>query len=193
MGRPPDPTRYDEVLTGTVAYLADHGLSNLSMRKLAAAMGTSTNTLSYQFGSREALIEAALERARTTTLAVLEEIRARPEASSAADGIAGMWEWWLQDRRNLVSTRLSIEALTSTPQDLPPERRPALLGFWIDYFATWIEEDGQDDREAAVQQSTLLMALLSGLVIDLYSTNDRSRIESSLHAYLSAWPGRPAR
>ena len=187
MGRPPDPARKEEVLSKAVAYLAERGLSNLSLRKLAAAMGTSTNTISYQFGSKEGLIEAALSRARLTTLGVLEDIRSNQIVPSVADGIADLWAWWLEDARNLVSTRLSMEAMMASDDDVAPARRPELLSFWIDYFADWIQAERPIERSDAVAQSTLLMAVLSGLVIDLNSTGDRDRIDHSLTTYLNAW------
>jgi AcrR family transcriptional regulator len=187
VGRPPDPARHEEVLTRAVAYLAERGLANLSLRKLANAMGTSTNTISYQFGSKEGLIEAALARARATSLEVLERIRAEQPEPSVADGIARLWDWWMEDRQRLVSTRLSMEAMMASDEDVAPERRPELLSFWIDYFAEWIVAERGCELEEAVVHSTLLMAVLSGLVIDLHSTGDVVRIHASLEAYLAAW------
>lgn len=187
MGRPPDPARHEEVLTRAVAYLAERGLANLSLRKLANAMGTSTNTISYQFGSKEGLIEAALARARATSLEVLERIRAEQPEPCVADGIARLWDWWMEDRQRLVSTRLSMEAMMASDEDVARERRPELLSFWIDYFAEWIVAARGCELEEAVVHSTLLMAVLSGLVIDLHSTGDLARIQRSLEAYLAAW------
>lgn len=189
MGRPPDPTRREEVLSRAVSYLAEHGLSNLSLRKLAAAMGTSTNTISYQFGSKEELVEAALGRARATTLEVLQRIRSQEPRPSVADSVRLLWEWWMEDRRNLVSTRLSIEAMMVADKEYPKARRPELLTFWIEYFAAWVQTEANCSRREAVIQATLLMAVLSGLVVDLQSTGQTDRVRSSLDAYLSAWDG----
>lgn len=187
MGRPPDPTRREEVLARAVAYLAEHGLSNLSLRKLAAAMGTSTNTISYQFGSKEELVEAALGRARATTLEVLQRIRTSEPKPTLSQSIEGLWDWWMEDRRNLVSTRLSMEAMLASDREYPQERRPELLTFWIEYFADWVQGELGCSRDHAVAHSTLLMALLSGLVVDLQSTGQTDRIKASLDLYLAAW------
>lgn len=188
MGRSVDPARHEEVLERAVTYLAERGLSNLSLRKLASAMGTSTNTISYQFGSKEGLIEAALARGRAITLDVLGRIREEQEQPSVRDGILRLWDWWMEDRRNLLSTRLSMEAMMASDDDVPRERRPELLSFWIDYFTDWMLAEHDCGRQEAVIQSSLLMALLSGLVMDLQSTGDRPRIEASLRAYLATIP-----
>ena len=186
MGRPPDPERREEVLTRAVAYLADYGLSNLTMRKLAAAMGTSTNTISYQFGSKEGLIEAALERARAVTLEALERIRSQEPAPDLNTAIVQLWDWWMEDRGNLFATRLNMEAMVAADDDVPRERRPELLSFWIDYFADWIRVERGCGKDEAIAQSTILLAVLSGLVIDLQSTGATARIRRSLRSYLSS-------
>lgn len=191
MGRPPDPERREEVLTRAVAFLAAHGLSNLTLRKLAAAMGTSTNTISYQFGSKEGLIEAALDRARAVTLDTLDGIRAQEPAVDLNAAIEQLWDWWMADEQNLVATRLNMEAMVAADEDVPRDRRPELLSFWIDYFAQWVCAERACSREEAVTRSTLLMAVLSGLVIDLQSTGDAARTRASLISYLSTTEATP--
>jgi AcrR family transcriptional regulator len=186
MGRLPDPGRRDEVLSKAIEYLVEHGLSNLSLRKLAGAMGTSTNTISYQFGSKEKLIEAALERAQQTTLAQLANLRAVPERT-IADTILHLWDWWMENPRNLLSTRLRMEAMMASDQDVALDRRPELLSFWIAYFTEWIEDERHCETAQALTESTLLMAVLSGLVVDVQSTGDTERARRALVSYLSPW------
>ena len=49
------------LLDKTIAHVAAHGLSDLSLRELAAAVGTSHRMLIYHFGSREGLVAAIVE------------------------------------------------------------------------------------------------------------------------------------
>ena len=56
----------EALLSAAADYVVEHGLTNLSVRPLAAAVGLTHRTLLYYFGSRDALI-----------LAVLDEVRAR--------------------------------------------------------------------------------------------------------------------
>ena len=49
-------------LDGLVAYVLEHGVGTLSLRPLAAALGTSDRMLLYYFGTREQLLVAVLER-----------------------------------------------------------------------------------------------------------------------------------
>ena len=45
------------------AYLAEHGLANVSLRPMARALGVSVNALVHHFGSKDELVVAALRRA----------------------------------------------------------------------------------------------------------------------------------
>jgi len=55
-------TRRDELAEGACDYVLERGLIGLSLRPLAAALGTSDRMLLYHFGTREALIAEVLRR-----------------------------------------------------------------------------------------------------------------------------------
>ena len=59
----------EQLLAAVVGYVATHGFSDLSLREVAAAIGTSHRMLIYHFGSREGL-----------AVDLEEEPLARPEA-----------------------------------------------------------------------------------------------------------------
>ena len=60
MPRKPDPERRPEILDAVVDYIADNGIADLSLRPLAKALGHSTFVLTYHFGDKDGLVDAAL-------------------------------------------------------------------------------------------------------------------------------------
>ncbi|MFD6219436.1 TetR/AcrR family transcriptional regulator [Nocardia asteroides] len=70
MARPLDHRKRAELLAGVVAYIATHGLAELSLRPLAAALGTSSRMLIYYFGTKEELLVQALATQRPDLAAV---------------------------------------------------------------------------------------------------------------------------
>ena len=46
----------ERLLAGAIEHVAEHGVGNLSLRGLAAALGTSHRMLIYHFGSRDGLL-----------------------------------------------------------------------------------------------------------------------------------------
>lgn len=62
MGRPPNPQARTALLDNAVTYVLRHGLSDLSLRPLATALGVSPRLLLYHFTSKEHLITEVLTR-----------------------------------------------------------------------------------------------------------------------------------
>ncbi len=60
-------------LAGTVAYMLRRGVATLSLRPLAAELGTSDRMLLYYFDTREHLLAAALEEVGRQLRAALDE------------------------------------------------------------------------------------------------------------------------
>src|SRR5690348_5029564 len=96
------PSRKDQLLDKLIAYLARHGIADLSLRPMAAATGTSARLLIFHFGSKERLLEE-----------VLGEMQARLQASFVAMAQAErkgpllreFWDWALTEP-NYATLRL---------------------------------------------------------------------------------------
>ena len=84
------PEQREAFLRGAVAHVQAGGVATLSLRPLAAALGTSDRMLLYYFGSRDALVHAVLERAGAGLLGALDE--ALPAGRvPPADLLAALW------------------------------------------------------------------------------------------------------
>ena len=90
MGRTPDLERRQELLDRIVDYLAEHGLAQATLRPMAASLGVSSNRLVHHFGSKEALLTAALARAIERQIAVQDAwVRRNPQLTTCATTASG--------------------------------------------------------------------------------------------------------
>ena len=141
------------------------GIADLSLRELAAAIGTSHRMLLYHFGSREGLLAAV-------TLAVEEAERAtlREAGAISADDARRFWArysdpaLWPQER---LFFELYVHALRG---------RPGTEGFlghvvtgWLEPLTAAIAQDGTDPRTSPAA-ARLSMAVTRGLLLDLLAT-----------------------
>src|SRR3954454_21000885 len=92
MGRRPNPQRKQDLLDEIVAYLGEHGIGDLSLRPLAKRLGTSTYTLTYQFGSKDQLLADAVRHALALQVAGVNELAAGSEDTSS-DLVRRLWTW----------------------------------------------------------------------------------------------------
>jgi AcrR family transcriptional regulator len=78
----------EELLDKVTDHVLSHGLIGLSLRPVAAAVGTSDRMLVYHFASRDALVSAVVARA---TARAVHEVKVLPGAPTVRSGVNRLW------------------------------------------------------------------------------------------------------
>ncbi|MFI6154498.1 TetR/AcrR family transcriptional regulator [Kitasatospora sp. NPDC051170] len=169
--------RREDLLAATVRYVAEHNVSDLSLRPLAAAIGTSPRVLLYLFGSKEDLVREVLAAARAEQLALLE--RSEAEGGTPRETLELLWHWvTAPDHRGAL--RLFFEGYVRAFAHAEP---------WRDFGATSLHEwlppltralTGTD----ADADPTLVLAVLRGLLLDLLATGEEARVQAAWRHFL---------
>jgi AcrR family transcriptional regulator len=168
----------ERLLAAAVEQATRGGITDLSMRELAATIGTSHRMLLYHFGSREGLL-----------IAICDEVN-----KSLRAAITG-WDDLSADARQLW------QDLTD-PAAWPIERlyfelyahallgRPGTEGFldgavepWITASAGLMVRAGADPAWARAE-ARLGLAVARGLLLDLLATGDRAGVTRAYEHYL---------
>ncbi|HEY8585051.1 MAG TPA: TetR/AcrR family transcriptional regulator, partial [Capillimicrobium sp.] len=168
-------------------YVLEHGLSGVSLRPLAAAVGSSPRVLLFLFGSKDGLVRALLGRARADELALLDRARADDPARDGLPALAAaLWRWLAADEHRAL-LRLWAEAYA---QSLV-EPDGAWAGFaretvesWLGVLASAQPAAGRDGAAAAADR-TLVLAVLRGALLDLLATGDAERTTGAVDRYLA--------
>jgi AcrR family transcriptional regulator len=190
--------RKAQLLDAAIRYLTRHGVADLSLRPLGAAIGTSARLLVFHFGSRERLLRCVLDAVQARLQASFAAIASAPRDGRQGDGRQGpmrrFWAW-ATNRENLPRLRLLYEVQFLALQN--PRVFARYLGNassrWIGLIAPHLPGSL---RNAAT--ATLCAAAFDGLVIELLSTGDRRRTEQALDRFVAllahaAGPRSPAR
>jgi AcrR family transcriptional regulator len=183
MGRQPDTARRQQLLSAIAEYLLEHGLADLSLRPLAAAIGTSPRMLLYHFGSKEQLVVEALAQARERETVLFSAWAMETGAAEDPELLARRaWEW-MSDPSNEPFMRLFFEVYGLALQQ--PQRYRGFLeravSDWLAALTDGLVEAGVDSAEAR-QAATLAIAVARGLLLDLLATGDRSRINAAMNS-----------
>jgi AcrR family transcriptional regulator len=186
MARLVDVDRRVALLDEVVAYLGDHGLANLSLRPMAAALDVSVNSLVHHFGSKDDLVIAALRRSGVIQKQVEQRWLQRRPGMSQADLLRAWWRWINAAPRNLAMVRLGIEAaaMEATLDGLPRQVRGEQIGLWRSNIENRLAAEGVP-REVAVTEASLAKAMFTGLVVDLLATGQKARLTRSLEVGLA--------
>ena len=81
-------TQGAELLEKVTDHVLEHGLIGLSLRPVAAAVGTSDRMLIYHFTSRDALVSAVVGRA---TERAVQQVNGLPGAPTVRSGVRRLW------------------------------------------------------------------------------------------------------
>ena len=166
-------------------YAAEHGIAALSLRPLAAALGTSSRMLVHYFGTKEELIGQALAAARPDIPALLS---AHVQAGHAPAGMAKrLWRELTTGGEQEPRTRLLLEvmALALTQQDLYRHHAVDAVRAWLDPLSAALRAAGLTARDAHAR-ATMLVSGLRGLALDRYLTGDRQRTDDAAHHLITA-------
>lgn len=186
MARTPDIEMKRLLLDQVVAYLAEHGLGDMSLRPMAAALGTSPNRLVHHFGSKQELLTSALQQATRIQEAVRDGwLKRQPDMSKTAE-LRKWWKWLNGSPANLALTRLGLEAVTleATHTGLSGDVRAEQIGVWREQIEQKLVGEGVP-KATAVLEASLLKGMFTGLIVDLVATGDRLRLTRALELGLS--------
>jgi len=200
--------RREELLERAYEYALEHGVADLSLRPLAAAVGSSPRVLLFLFGSKAGLVQALLARARQDELALLERFAARPSVGrpsvgrpsvgrSSAGRPSGGRPSGARPRG-----RDPLEVASEVWEWLAADEHRALLNLWVEGYArSLIEPDGPWSGFAAATvadwlallgeaggdavDATLILALLRGAMLDLLATGDVERVTGAVNRQLA--------
>jgi AcrR family transcriptional regulator len=171
MSRGADPSRREQLLAQIVDHLGNSSLADLRFRRLALALGVSTYSLVYHFGSREQLISeivrAIAERQKSHEPPSVGE----PSIDHHLEQIRASFHWQLQPE-NIKLQRLEFEA--AMIETLDPELHShtrTTFAFWMEETQRTLEALGLSRADAATE-ARILNNLFYGFQYDLVINGD---------------------
>lgn len=172
MPRHPDPQRKPQLVAEILDYLLDKSLASVSFRTIAQALGFSTYTLVYHFGTRDQLLSEIVAAVSTRTVAVEEQMLQTPDTlETYFRGLEESWEWTLQPRNRQLQ-RLEFEAsLIEAVESDKHEFSRALFATWRRIGENALAWLGVDPEVAAVEVR-LLVDTFYGIQYDYVLNGD---------------------
>jgi AcrR family transcriptional regulator len=177
----------DRLLAASVDYVLANGFSNLSLRELAAAIGTSHRMLIYHFGSKEGLLVAIIRSVEAAQREFFTELMVTQPDLPPGDAIRLMW-WHFTDSEFAPHERLFFEIYAQALQG-----RPGTTGLLDDVVDAWIEPVAAYaiarglPAEAARADARLGIAVIRGLLLDLLATGNRRAVDAALERYIAQY------
>ncbi|WP_225827626.1 TetR/AcrR family transcriptional regulator [Streptomyces naphthomycinicus] len=190
MPRPPDPAKRRDLLDRIRAYVLRNGLTDLSLRPLARALGTSDRMLLYYFGTKERMVAEALAvYERRPLLRVRGLLRTVGSPTDPAGLRRFAEEVWRQFSDPGVRATLPLYLEITSAGVLHPDRYGPLMRDtvteWTELLASFFRDLGMD-RDQARTQATVLADATFGLLIAPLADGHWDRADTAFRALLDA-------
>src|SRR3954451_16808794 len=174
----------ERLLAAVMEHVAEHGVGNLSLRGLAAALGTSHRMLIYHFGSREGLLIEVIRAVEAQQRAAPAELLLDEDAPPA-ETMRRMWRrvadpaLWPNER---LFFEVYAQALQGSPHALP--LLDGIVENWVAPLTRIAVARGRPEAEARAE-ARLGIAVTRGLLLDLLATGDREAVDAAMERYIA--------
>jgi AcrR family transcriptional regulator len=173
----------DDLLAAALRHVTEHGVGDISLRALAAELGTSHRMLIYHFGSRDGLLVEVVRAVEARQRGRLADLMADPELSPEEQA-RRFWDD-LVDPAQWPAERLFFELYGQALQGRP-HAAPLLEGIvtdWLDPLTELAVRAGVP-RAQARATVRLQIAVARGLLLDLLATGDVDGVRAAAETHL---------
>lgn len=174
----------DALLERAVSYVLANGISGLTLRQLAAEIGTSHRMLIHHFGSKEGLWVEIVHTVEARQRGVLSEL----VPDLAEPPREAIWRWWkhISSPELWPSERLFYELYGRALQGRNAEFLDGIVDNWIEPVAATNAARGVPIAVARAH-ARLGVAVTRGLLLDLLATSDVAGVDAAMAAFIDAY------
>jgi AcrR family transcriptional regulator len=172
----------ERLLAAAVDRALDTGIADLSLRQIAAAIGTSHRMLIYHFGSREGLLVAVTQAVEDQQRAALLDSGATSQDARRAWDRLSDPALWPQERLFFELYAYALRGRPGTEGFLD-----GIVESWVAPVAAALVEAGADEPTARAD-ARLGVAVVRGLLLDLLATGDRAGTTAAYERFLARAP-----
>ncbi|GGO88457.1 TetR family transcriptional regulator [Nocardioides phosphati] len=178
-----DPQRRATWAEAATDYVLSHGLIGLSLRPLAAELGTSDRMLLYHFGSKDELVADVLRVSNDRSIA---EVTALAPSPGLRDAVVDLWKVMEGDRCSRIYVEAAALGLFGSEPYASVVREANAL--WIGSLVGHLVRSGVE-RHLAERAAKVVDAAFMGFQLDLpldVDTSARARAVADLAEAVSA-------
>jgi AcrR family transcriptional regulator len=174
-------TRKAILLDSLIAYLVRRGVADVSLRPMAAAVGTSARLLIFHFGSKERLLVEVLDEMQARLQRSLTDLPAAGAGESRSVPLRQFWDWTLKEP-NFAQLRVLYQLHILAAQDHKTYGRYLKRNSlnWLELVQAVLKPA---QRSPAL--ATLIVGVFDGLFIEVVSTGDRRRASAAIDEFIA--------
>jgi AcrR family transcriptional regulator len=174
------------LLEAAIEYVSNNGISDVSLRTLAAALGTSHRMLIFHFGSKEQLwveiVQTVEERQREALRDIL------PDPNRPIGEAMRLWWKHISDPKLWPNERLFFELYGQALQGRPHTAQllDGIVEDWLEPAVAINLALGVPEPLARAH-ARLGIAVTRGLLLDLLATRDVDAVDDAMYSFIEVY------
>jgi AcrR family transcriptional regulator len=178
----------ERLLVAACAHVAAHGFRDLSLRELAAAIGTSHRMLLYHFGSREELFVEIVRAFEAQQRAIMTEFIAGAD-EPATDLMRRVWKQVSAPAAaDQVRLFFQVYGQALDGGEAMADALDGIVSDWLEPMVALEQERGTATASTKAEVR-LGVAVMRGLLLDLLATGDRRGVNKAFERFITAMEG----
>lgn len=174
-------TRKDELTQALIDCLLQRGLADVSLRPLAAGVGTSARLLVYHFGSKEGLLVEVLGAMQAHVLQAAANLFNETKSKGDSPKLLRRFWDWATSEANFPYLKLLYELQILAVQD-PATYAPYLQHDAVKSLSLTLSLMSSSMRSTSM--ATLCIAVFDGLFLEYMTTGDRGRTTAAMDQFI---------
>jgi AcrR family transcriptional regulator len=176
------PPRREVLLDATIEYMLKHGVADLSLRPLAAKVGSKARLLIYHFGSKDSLVSEAMivvrDRVQKAFAAMVENGR----GYAASQIIRAFWRWATsKEHERYLRLFFEVHGLALQKPARYGRYLEGAVSTWVEMMATVLPTSISLPRRRTL--ATLAVSSVVGLFLDYLSGGEKKRSSQALEIF----------
>jgi TetR/AcrR family transcriptional regulator, tetracycline repressor protein len=155
------PLSRDAIVRAAIAFVDEHGLAALTMRRLGQLLGVEAMSIYHYVNGREDLLEAIVAH-------LVGELRVSEDELGPADGWQALLQHLANDVRRLAVSHPNLFPLVATRPPAAPWLRPPLRNLEVvEAFLSGLLRRGLDEEQAVRVYKVFTSFLLGHLLLEV--------------------------
>jgi len=180
------PPRREVLLDATIEYMLKHGVADLSLRPLAAKVGSKARLLIYHFGSKDVLVSEAMIVVRDRVQKAFAAMVEKGRGHTASQIVRAFWRWTTaKDNERYLRLFFEVQGLALQKPERYGRYLEGAVSTWVEMMATVLPTRMTLSKRRAL--ATLAVSSVVGLLMDYLSSGDKKRSSEALEIFAAGF------
>ena len=181
-----DSSRRADLLAAIIEYMLQKGVADMSLRPLAAAVGSKARLLVYHFGSKESLTTEAMIVVRHRVQQAFTELMSDGKEHAPVEMIRAFWKWATSPvHERYLRLFFEVQGLALQKPSRYGRYLEGAVSSWVKMLAAVLPDRISSAERRAL--ASLAVSTTFGLLLEVLSGGEPKRVSRAFNLFVDSF------